>query len=102
MNNEHRLQAAPALQDKDESIYQALMTAIVEHQLPPGSKLPEEALAEVFAVSRTGIRKVLQRLAAVQLVTLTPKRGAHVTSPKRGRVPGDLSHPGAARGRQSP
>ena len=72
--------AAPALQDKDESIY-ALMTAIVEHQLPPGSKLPEEALAEVFAVSRTGIRKVLQRLAAVQLVTLTPKRGAHVTSP---------------------
>lgn len=59
----------------------ALMTAIVEHQLPPGSKLPEEALAEVFAVSRTGIRKVLQRLAAVQLVTLTPKRGAHVASP---------------------
>ncbi|STW39380.1 GntR family transcriptional regulator [Klebsiella pneumoniae] len=57
MNNEHRLQAAPALQDKDESIYQALMTAIVEHQLPPGSKLPEEALAEVFAVSRTGHQK---------------------------------------------
>ena len=47
MNNEHRLQAAPALQDKDESIYQALMTAIVEHQLPPGSKLPEEALARL-------------------------------------------------------
>ncbi|MGX2618278.1 GntR family transcriptional regulator [Klebsiella pneumoniae] len=45
MNNEHRLQAAPALQDKDESIYQALMTAIVEHQLPPGSKLPEESQA---------------------------------------------------------
>lgn len=85
MNNEHRLQAAPALQDKDESIYQALMTAIVEHQLPPGSKLPEEALAEVFAVSRTGIRKVLQRLAAVQLVTLTPKRGAR-HQPERGRV----------------
>ncbi|GHK51495.1 hypothetical protein KPZU09_12310 [Klebsiella pneumoniae] len=92
MNNEHRLQAAPALQDKDESIYRALMTAIVEHQLPPGSKLPEEALAEVFAVSRTGIRKVLQRLAAVQLVTLTPKRGAHVTSPSV-EESGDLSHP---------
>ena len=53
MSNQHRLQAAPELQDKDESIYQALMTAIVEHQLPPGSKLPEEALAEVFGVSRT-------------------------------------------------
>lgn len=81
MNTEHCLQAAPALQDKDETIYQALMTAIVEHQLPPGSKLPEEALSDVFAVSRTGIRKVLQRLAAVQMVSLKPKRGAYVASP---------------------
>ena len=81
MSNQHRLQAAPELQYKDESIYQALMTAIVEHQLPPGSKLPEEALAEVFGVSRTGIRKVLQRLATVQMVALTPKRGAQVASP---------------------
>lgn len=72
MNNIHALQTAPDLYDKDESIFQALMTAIVEHQLLPGSKLPEEALAEVFGVSRTGIRKVLQRLAAVQMVTLTP------------------------------
>lgn len=101
MNNEHRLQAAPALQDKDESIYQALMTAIVEHQLPPGSKLPEEALAEVFAVSRTGIRKVLQRLAAVQL-DVDAQTWCTRHQPERGRVPGDLSHPGAARGRQSP
>lgn len=67
--------------DKDESIFQALMNAIVEHQLPPGSKLPEEALAEVFGVSRTGIRKVLQRLAAVQMVTLLPRRGAQVATP---------------------
>ncbi|STV74936.1 transcriptional regulator [Klebsiella michiganensis] len=49
MSNQHRLQAAPELQDKDESIYQALMTAIVEHQLPPGEQnCREEALAEVF------------------------------------------------------
>lgn len=81
MRNEHRQQAAAALHDKDETIYQSLMTAIVEHQLPPGSKLPEEALAEVFGVSRTGIRKVLQRLATVQMVTITPKRGAQVASP---------------------
>ena len=81
MRNENRQQAAAAPHDKDESIYQALMTAIVEHQLLPGSRLPEEALAEVFGVSRTGIRKVLQRLNAVQMVTLTPKRGAQVASP---------------------
>lgn len=81
MKHEERLSTASDLKDKDEPIFQALMTAIVEHQLPPGSKLPEEALSEVFGVSRTGIRKVLQRLAAVQMVTLTPKRGAQVATP---------------------
>lgn len=81
MKSETGLKTASDLNDKDEPIYQALMTAIVEHQLPPGSKLPEEALSEVFGVSRTGIRKVLQRLAAVQMITLTPKRGAQVATP---------------------
>ncbi|KAA9002756.1 GntR family transcriptional regulator [Affinibrenneria salicis] len=81
MKSETGLKTSADLMDKDEPIYQALLTAIVEHQLPPGSKLPEEALSEVFGVSRTGIRKVLQRLAAVQMVTLTPKRGAQVATP---------------------
>lgn len=81
MSNQHCLRVAAELHGKDESIFQALMTAIVEHQLTPGSKLPEEALAEVFGVSRTGIRKVLQRLAMVKMVILTPKRGAQVASP---------------------
>ncbi|MBA2815595.1 GntR family transcriptional regulator [Candidatus Pantoea persica] len=67
--------AAADLVDKDEPIYQALMNAIVEHQLP------QEALAEVFGVSRTGICKVLQRLAAVQMVTLLPRRGVQVATP---------------------
>ncbi|CAK6496044.1 hypothetical protein PANNVG_02814 [Pantoea sp. Nvir] len=81
MRSETGQTLAADLGDKDEPIYQALMNAIVEHQLPPGSKLPEEALAEVFGVSRTGIRKVLQRLAAVQMVTLLPRRGAQVATP---------------------
>ncbi|QKJ85957.1 GntR family transcriptional regulator [Paramixta manurensis] len=81
MKSESGLKTASDLNDKDEPIYQALLSAMVEHQLPPGSKLPEEALAEVFGVSRTGIRKVLQRLAAVQMVNLTPKRGAQVATP---------------------
>lgn len=81
MKSENGLKTASDLTDKVEPIYQALMNAIVEHQLPPGSKLPEEALASVFGVSRTGIRKVLQRLAAVQMLVLTPKRGAQVATP---------------------
>ncbi|MCP1438226.1 DNA-binding GntR family transcriptional regulator [Erwinia persicina] len=81
MKSESGLKRATDLNDKDEAIFQALMKAMVERQLPPGSKLPEEALADVFGVSRTGIRKVLTRLAAVQMVVLTPKRGAQVATP---------------------
>ncbi|KFX20383.1 GntR family transcriptional regulator [Pectobacterium betavasculorum] len=81
MNYTYGLESAAFSQQKDDVIYQALLNAIVEHQLLPGTKLPEEALADVFDVSRTGIRKVLQRLAVVQMVTLTPKRGAQVATP---------------------
>ena len=81
MTSWNGLNTAYFTEDKDDHIYNALVRSIVEHKLLPGNKLPEEALAEAFSVSRTGIRRVLQRLAAVQLVTLLPKRGAHVTMP---------------------
>ncbi|KPW85548.1 transcriptional regulator, GntR family [Pseudomonas congelans] len=74
---------APSTDEKgrDEQIYQHVLEAIVEHRLAPGTRLPEDALAEVFEISRTGIRKVLQRLALERLVTLRPKRGAEVAQP---------------------
>jgi len=65
----------------DTKIYQKILNAIVEHQLPPGSKLSEDKLAEVFGVSRTGIRKVLQRLAIERFVTIRTNRGAYVSRP---------------------
>lgn len=65
----------------EDAIYQSISDAIIEHRLKPGARLREDALADVFGISRTGIRKVLQRLALEQLVTLTPRRGASVTRP---------------------
>lgn len=67
--------------ERHEAIYRSISDAIIEHRLRPGARLREDALAEVFGVSRTGIRKILQRLALEQLVTLTPRRGASVTRP---------------------
>lgn len=67
--------------ERHETIYRAVSDAIVEQRLKPGARLREDALAEVFNISRTGIRKILQRLALEQLVTLTPRRGASVTRP---------------------
>jgi DNA-binding GntR family transcriptional regulator len=62
-------------------IHQSIYDAIVEHRLLPGTKLSEERVAELFAVSRTQVRGALQRLAVEQLVTLIPNRGAFVTTP---------------------
>ncbi|MBD3897110.1 GntR family transcriptional regulator [Halomonas sp. ML-15] len=67
--------------ERHDAIYRSISDAIIEHRLKPGARLREDALADVFGVSRTGIRKILQRLALEQLVTLTPRRGASVTRP---------------------
>lgn len=71
---------------RDDAIYRAISEAIVEHRLAPGDRLPEDALAEAFDVSRTGIRKVLQRLALERLVTIQTNRGASVARPSPGEA----------------
>jgi DNA-binding GntR family transcriptional regulator len=65
----------------DEPIYQDVAQAIVDHSLPPGTKLTEDVLAEIFGVSRTVIRSALLRLAYEGLVDLQPNRGAFVAQP---------------------
>jgi DNA-binding GntR family transcriptional regulator len=64
-----------------DGIYQRVLSAILAHQLPPGTQLVEERLAGVFRVSRTKIRQALARLAHDSIVTVIPNRGAFVSSP---------------------
>lgn len=64
-----------------ETIVTRIAEAIAAHKLPPGAKLGEEALGEIFGVSRTKIRQALFQLAGDKLVTLIPGRGAFVTQP---------------------
>lgn len=74
--------SSPALKSTSKAdIHQRIYMAIVEHRLLPGTKLTEERLADLFCVSRTQVRGVLQRLAVEQLVTLIPNRGAFVARP---------------------
>jgi DNA-binding GntR family transcriptional regulator len=65
----------------DTEIYDRVVSAILDHRLPPGTKLVEDKLATAFGVSRTRIRPVLVRLANEQVVTLTPNRGASIAQP---------------------
>lgn len=65
----------------DERIYESLFGAVMSHRLPPGTKITEASLCELFQVSRTIVRKVLQRLAHENIIELKPNRGASVASP---------------------
>lgn len=65
----------------DERIHAELYGAIINHQIRPATPLQEDALATAFGVSRTIIRKVLQRLAHEKLVELIPNKGAAVAKP---------------------
>lgn len=81
----HQFSETPApstrAQPSVDTIYQRILAAIIEHRLPPGTKLGEERIAKAFGVSRTQIRQVIERLAHDNIVTTQPNRGAFVSSP---------------------
>jgi DNA-binding GntR family transcriptional regulator len=65
----------------DERIYRAVVNAVMSHRLPPGTRLGEAEFCELYDVSRTTVRKALQRLAHDHIIELRPNRGAIVASP---------------------
>lgn len=66
-----------------DEMHDSIVAAIAEHRLAPGTRLREERLAELFQVSRTQVRPVLQRLEHEGLVERQPRRGAVVATPSR-------------------
>ncbi|HEU5176922.1 MAG TPA: GntR family transcriptional regulator [Burkholderiales bacterium] len=65
----------------EDAITERVLAAILEHRLPPGTKLGEDRLAGIFGVSRARVRRVLPRLAHEGVVRLEPNRGAFVAQP---------------------
>lgn len=68
------------IQQEDE-VFERIQQAILDHRLPPGTKLKEVPLSELFGVTRGLLRKVLTRLAHARLIDQRPNRGAMVASP---------------------
>jgi DNA-binding GntR family transcriptional regulator len=54
---------------------------ILASEFPPGYRLRQEKLAEIFDVSRTPVREALRELEALGIVEQHPKQGAIVRSP---------------------
>lgn len=67
--------------DVEARIYRAVFDSVMSQRLAPGTKLPEAQLCELFGVSRSVVRKVLQTLAHDHIVQLRPNRGAIVAVP---------------------
>ncbi|SDX35782.1 transcriptional regulator, GntR family [Albimonas donghaensis] len=61
--------------------YRALRQAILEGDLKPGARLPEDEIGLPFGISRTLVRQALQRLQADGLVDMGGKRTATVARP---------------------
>jgi len=65
----------------DDQVYRRIYEAIGGQELPPGTRLREDQMRQIFGVSRARIRKVFSRLAFEGLVQIEPNRGASVARP---------------------
>jgi len=63
-----------------DELIDRLREMIVMGDLEPGTKVPEQALAIKFGVSRTPLREALKVLASEGLITLTPNKGATISA----------------------
>jgi DNA-binding GntR family transcriptional regulator len=59
-------------------VYENLLDAILQGEIPPGTRLTEQMLVDWLKVSRTPIREALRRLETEGLVKTIPYRGAMV------------------------
>lgn len=62
-----------------QEVAERLRQRIFAHELPPGTWIDEQKLAEQYGISRTPLREALKVLASEGLVTLKPRRGCYVT-----------------------
>jgi DNA-binding GntR family transcriptional regulator len=67
--------------DNLDMVYDHIFASIVDQRLPPGTKLNELTLCEIFNIGRRPIAQVLNRLSYDRLVTLHINRGAFVAAP---------------------
>ena len=63
-----------------DTVFKQIQSAIVEGDIPPGSKISEPAMARKFGISRGPLREALSRLEACNLIERTPNVGARVVS----------------------
>ena len=61
-----------------DSVFDSLRTAIVQGELPPGSKINEPQLSKLYGISRGPLREAIRRLEGCKLVEIKANIGARV------------------------
>jgi DNA-binding GntR family transcriptional regulator len=77
-NLDHAVDSGAPFESRVDLIFDTLGDEIVSGQIPPGEKLPEEALARRFGTSRGPLREALRRLEERRLITRIANVGARV------------------------
>ena len=65
----------------EERVFNAVLDAIMDHRLAPGTRLGERELSELLDASRGAVRAALAKLGHGLLVELRPNRGAVIANP---------------------
>jgi DNA-binding GntR family transcriptional regulator len=65
----------------EDRVFNAILDAVLDHRLAPGTQLKERELCEIFGVTRGAVRAALTRLGHSLLVELRPNRGAVIANP---------------------
>lgn len=62
-----------------EDVYNILRQEILTLRIPPGQLLSENQISKRFNLSRTPVRSVFERLIAIGLLEVIPRKGTYVT-----------------------
>ncbi|MGC3873081.1 GntR family transcriptional regulator [Halomonas sp. GXIMD04776] len=65
----------------DQQIVDMIRQAVLTQRLPPGTRLPEVTLGDIFGVSRSVVRKALTRLASDHIIVQHPNQVARIAAP---------------------
>jgi DNA-binding GntR family transcriptional regulator len=76
-----QIEAPAPVGNATQRIVDAITNAIADRRLMPGTKLSEQKIGDIFAVSRTVVRQAFNQLSRDRLVVLEPARGAFVATP---------------------
>ncbi len=78
MKSKNSVRKSRSLRNKREAIFNELRERVINHHIPPGTRLRDSEIAKQYGVSRTLVRDVFQELARRGLLEIHRNQGIFV------------------------